>query len=185
VIGIFSFFESTNSTLFLFIEISIVLASVAVILLPRIIYSALSLGFIFINVALIYLLLGAEFLAAAQVLIYVGAINVLILFAIMLVSSPYGETANIFNAGQKISAFVLIALFGLLNIVIIETPWETITNMNRTSILLDPTSQYSNIALIGINLFQELLLPFELLSLLLLVALVGAITIARKETPFD
>jgi NADH:ubiquinone oxidoreductase subunit 6 (subunit J) len=51
--------------------------------------------------------------------------------------------------------------------------------------LLDPTSTYSNISLIGINLFQELLLPFELLSLLLLVALVGAITIARKETPFN
>jgi NAD(P)H-quinone oxidoreductase subunit 6 len=183
VIDIFYFFESTSSTLFLLIEISIVLASLAVILLPRIIYSALFLGFVFINVALIYLLLGAEFLAAAQVLIYVGAINVLIVFAIMLVSSPYGESRNIFNAGHKISAFVLILLFGLLNIVIIETPWGSIANITTTSIVLD--SAHSNISLIGVNLFQELLLPFELLSLLLLVALVGAITIARKEAPLN
>lgn len=183
MIDIISSFQSINFNLFLLIEINIVVASFAVILLPRIIYSAVSLGFVFINVALIYLLLGAEFLAAAQVLIYVGAINVLIVFAIMLVSSPYIENSNNFSFGQKISGFVLTGLFGLLSIVITQTSWSKIDNLNTESVFLDPLN--NNTTLIGINLFKELLLPFELLSLLLLVALVGAITIARKESQLN
>jgi NAD(P)H-quinone oxidoreductase subunit 6 len=173
-------FESTSSTLFLLIEIFILIASLGVVLLPRIIYSALCLGFVFINIALMYLLLQAEFLAAAQVLIYVGAINVLILFAIMLVNFPYNETYKVVNLGGSISAVVFSILFASLLIVIIQTPWESFANLNYTNSI-----SQTNVELIGISLLNDFLLPFELLSLLLLVALVGAITIARKQAPLN
>lgn len=173
-------FESTGSTLFLLIEIFILIASLGVVLLPRIIYSALCLGFVFINIALMYLLLQAEFLAAAQVLIYVGAINVLILFAIMLVNFPYNETYKVVNLGGSISAVVFSILFASLLIVIIQTPWESFANLNYPNSI-----SQTNTKLIGISLLNDFLLPFELLSLLLLVALVGAITIARKQAPLN
>ena len=79
------------------LDIGIVLGALGVVFLRKIIYSALLLGLVFVCVALWYLLLNADFLAAAQVLIYVGADNVLIVFAIMLVNKPESDWCSYFN----------------------------------------------------------------------------------------
>jgi NAD(P)H-quinone oxidoreductase subunit 6 len=164
-----------NSPLFSLVEINILIASLGIIFLPRIIYAALCLAFVFINIALLYLLLNAEFLAAAQILIYVGAINVLIVFAIMLVNIPLSEKNLLVNTGQKLSTFSVTMLFALILWIIMQTPFTVTQPVDH------PTA--NTIQAIGTTLLQEFLIPFELLSLLLLVSLVGAITIARKEVP--
>jgi len=156
------------------VEINIIIASLGIVLLPRIIYAALCLAFVLINIAIIYLILNADFIAASQLLIYVGAINVLIIFAIMLVNAPSVEALPNRSLGQRLAAIVLTALFTLILYIIIKTPLP-----------LQPHSSSQPIALIGTVMLQDFLIPFELLSVLLLVALIGAITIARKPLPFQ
>lgn len=140
-----------------------------VILLPSIVYAAFLLGGVLFCLAGIYVLLNADFLAAAQVLVYVGAINVLILFAIMLVNpqdSPPGEGAR-----PVVPALASLGLFAVTVQTILTTPWIT-----------PPwTPEVNTLPVLGGHLFSDFLLPFEVLSVLLLVALVGAIVLARRD----
>lgn len=181
IINIFESFTSKDFTLFEFIEIAILIASLGVIFLPRIIYSALCLGFVFINIALLFLLLKAEYLAAAQVLIYVGAISVLILFSIMLINFSPSQNYNFFDLGRILTIVIFVIIYISLLTIIIQTPWDSVFNLNVTN--WNTSYSDNNIKLIGILLIQDFLLPFELISIFLLVALVGAINIARRQAP--
>ncbi|BAY17650.1 NADH dehydrogenase subunit 6 [Nostoc sp. HK-01] len=148
-------------------------AALSVVLSSSIVYSAFMLGGVFISIAGMYLLLNADFVAAAQVLIYVGAVNVLILFAIMLVNKRQ-DFAPFPSAGVRkvLTGLVSIGLFGLLSAMVLATPWAYSTT---------PVAGESSIILIGEHFFTDFLLPFELASILLLMAMVGAIILARRE----
>jgi NAD(P)H-quinone oxidoreductase subunit 6 len=148
-------------------------AAMGVVLLPNIVYSAFLLGAVFISISGMYVLLNADFVAAAQVLIYVGAVNVLILFAIMLVNKrqPYKEVkSSLLRNG--VTAVVCLALFTLLTVMITSTGWQL-----TPVVAVVP----STLVLMGKHFFTDYLLPFELASVLLLVALIGAIILARRE----
>ncbi|MBD2438489.1 NADH-quinone oxidoreductase subunit J [Nostoc sp. FACHB-110] len=148
-------------------------AALTVVLSSSIVYSAFMLGGVFISIAGMYLLLNADFVASAQVLIYVGAVNVLILFAIMLVNKRQDFTPYPSAWLRKIfTAVVSIGLFGLLSAMVLATPWAYSTT---------PVAGESSIILIGEHFFSDYLLPFELASILLLMAMVGAIILARRE----
>ncbi len=151
----------------------LLLASLGVVLLKNVVYSAFLLGGAFISMAGLYFLLNADFVAAAQVLVYVGAINVLILFAIMLVNKRE-DYDPIKGSGIRrgATAMVCAGLFALLATMVLSTPWAI---SNET-----PAGDGSIVA-IGIHFFTDFLLPFELVSVLLLIALVGAIVLARRE----
>jgi NAD(P)H-quinone oxidoreductase subunit 6 len=172
---------TTNNCLLIILDLGILLGALGIVFLRKIIYSALLLGLVFICVALWYLLLNADFLAAAQVLIYVGAVNVLIVFAIMLVNKPDNEKKKDWATGDILASTLFFGLFTFLTNMILTTRWEAITPIHTTSFLVDKTNSLNSIEMIGIHILTDLLLPFELLSILLLVALVGAITIARKD----
>ncbi|MBU7583913.1 MAG: NADH-quinone oxidoreductase subunit J [Nostoc sp. TH1S01] len=148
-------------------------AALGVVLSSSIVYSAFMLGGVFISIAGMYLLLNADFVAAAQVLIYVGAVNVLILFAIMLVNKRQNFAPFPSAWLRKIfTAVVSVGLFGLLSAMVLATPWAYSTT---------PVAGESSIVLIGEHFFSDFLLPFELASILLLMAMVGAIILARRE----
>ena len=184
IMTILNLSDPTKSIILLFIELAILIGSLGVVLFRQIIYSALLLGFVFICVALMYLLLNADFLAAAQVLIYIGAVNVLIVFAIMLVNKPDLEQNHNVTFGEIISALMSISLFGLLTNIIFDTSWQSL-NSSSVSILPNQILTESSVAsvyIIGVHLLTDFLLPFELLSIVLLLALIGAIVIARKES---
>ena len=148
-------------------------AALGVVLLSNIVYSAFLLGGVFISIAGMYLLLNADFVAAAQVLIYVGAVNVLILFAIMLVNKreDFKPLPNSW-VRKGATALVSLGLFALLSTMVLATPWSFSTG---------PTAGASSIVLIAQHFFSDFLLPFELASILLLMAMVGAIILARRE----
>ncbi|HEY9880316.1 MAG TPA: NADH-quinone oxidoreductase subunit J [Leptolyngbyaceae cyanobacterium] len=148
-------------------------AALGVVLLENIVYSAFLLGGVFISIAGLYILLNASFVAAAQVLIYVGAVNVLILFGIMLVNKRQDFTP-IPRAwlGRSATALVCLGLFALLGTTVLGTSW---------SLSSDTPAGDAAIILIGKHFFSDFLLPFELASILLLIALVGAIILARRE----
>ncbi|MEH1841613.1 MAG: NADH-quinone oxidoreductase subunit J [Nostoc sp.] len=149
-------------------------AAIGVVLFSNIVYSAFLLGGVFISIAGIYLLLNADFVAAAQILIYVGAVNVLILFAIMLVNKRQNFVAFPNSWVRKVlTGIVSVGLFGLLSTMVLATPWAYST--------APVAGGKSSIVLIGEHFFTDFLLPFELASILLLIAMVGAIILARRE----
>ncbi|MBD2296258.1 NADH-quinone oxidoreductase subunit J [Anabaena sphaerica FACHB-251] len=148
-------------------------AALGVVLFSNIVYSAFLLGGVFISMAGLYLLLNGDFVASAQILIYVGAINVLILFAIMLVNKRQ-DFSPLPSAGVRkiITGVVSIGLFALLSTMVLATPWAYSSA---------PVAGQNSIVLIGEHFFTDFLLPFELASVLLLMAMVGAIILARRE----
>jgi len=152
---------------------TLVLGSLGVVLLPNIVYSAFLLGGVFLSVAGLYLMLNASFVAAAQVLVYVGAVNVLILFAIMLVNKKENLEAIPGLALRRVlSGAVCAGLFALLIRVAFITPWPLPGP--------EPVGEDATIR-IGEHLFSDYLLPFELASVLLLIAMIGAIVLARRD----
>lgn len=148
--------------------------ALGVVLLSSIVYSAFLLGGVFISIAGIYFLLNADFVAAAQILVYVGAITVLILFAIMLVNKRE-DFAVIPNRWIRKAAtgVVCVGLFLLLATMILVTPWS----LSATS----PAVVENTLVELGKHFFSDFLLPFELASVLLLMAMVGAIILARRD----
>jgi NAD(P)H-quinone oxidoreductase subunit 6 len=165
--------STTELICFLVLSTTLVLGSLGVVLLPNIVYSAFLLGGVFLSVAGLYLLLNASFVAAAQVLVYVGAVNVLILFAIMLVNKKETLAAIPGLALRRLlSAAVCLGLFVLLLRVAFTTNWALPGPL--------PVGEEATIR-IGEHLFSDYLLPFELASVLLLMAMIGAIVLARRD----
>ncbi len=158
---------------FLVLSAALVLGSLGVVLLPNIVYSAFLLGGVFLSMAGLYLLLNASFVAAAQVLVYVGAVNVLILFAIMLVNKKENLAAIPgLLLRRLLSGAVCGGLFLLLLRVAFTTPWALPGPV--------PVGEEATIR-IGEHFFSDYLLPFELASVLLLMAMIGAIVLARRD----
>lgn len=148
-----------------------VLSALGVVLLRNVFRAALSLILCFLTVAGIYVTLSADFLAAVQVLVYVGAISVLIILAIMMTRDVQrGSPAN----RLQIPALVVAVLFlEVLVLTLLNTPWQ-ISNTPA----LTPTT-----APLAIKLFGEggFILPVEIAAVLLLSAIVGAIVLAREK----
>jgi NAD(P)H-quinone oxidoreductase subunit 6 len=164
---------STELICFLILSAVIVSGSLAVVLLENIVYSAFLLGGVFMAVAGLYLLLNASFVAAAQILVYVGAVNVLILFAIMLVNNKEKlKPIEGLKTRKVISGGVCGGLLILLLRVSVTTNWNV---PGPASIGEEATER------IGEHLFTDYLLPFELASILLLMAMIGAIVLARRD----
>ncbi len=165
--------SSTQFICFVVLSAVVAIGALGVVLLPSIVYSAFLLGGVFLSVAGLYLLLNASFVAAAQVLVYVGAVNVLILFAIMLVNKKEDLAAIPGLAVRRLlSGAVCGGLFVLLLRVAFTTPWALPGPI--------PIGEEATIR-IGEHLFSDYLLPFELASVLLLMAMIGAIVLARRD----
>ena len=136
-------------------------------------HSAIFLAFSFVGVAGVYLVLQAEFLAGIQILVYVGAIVTLIVFAIMLTRDLGDPKLRSSNTQWRISALVALAIFVVLAIVVTRIAWPAAPAFQ---------SEGAMIAALGEQMVSEsYVLPFEVVSVLLLVALVGSIIIARER----
>lgn len=160
------------STVIFYFVAAVTVGSAAMVAFSRnIIHSAFSLLGTFAGVAGIYVFLGADFVAGVQVLIYVGGILVLILFAVMLTHRITDVQITNRSVG-RIPALVAVGIFVFLLVQTIrETPWQ-----KAKEIVYAPTT-----AKIGDLFLENYLLPFELASLVLLAALIGAVFLSRKE----
>nr|YP_009242822.1 NADH-plastoquinone oxidoreductase subunit 6 [Stachys byzantina]AMQ33883.1 NADH-plastoquinone oxidoreductase subunit 6 [Stachys byzantina] len=166
--------------LLVFLGSGLILGSLAVVLLPNPIYSAFSLGWVLFCISLFYILSNSYFVAAAQLLIYVGAINVLIIFAVMFMNgSDYYKDFHLWTVGDGVTSMVCTSLFISLITTIPDTSWYGIIWTTKSNQILEQ-DLISNSQQIGIHLATDFFLPFELISIILLVALIGAIAIARQ-----
>ncbi len=155
------------------IAAAMVLATIGVVTVRNVVHAALYLVIVLAGVAAQYILLTAEFVAWVQVLIYIGAIIVLFLFGIMLTRAPMSNDPNLDNPpGVRLPAlvvaiFLLGVLASLLGDAFGRTELEGIT----------PTTT----ATVGDAIFQNYVIPFEVVSMLLLAALIGAVVIAKRD----
>lgn len=162
--------------LFLTLALIAIATAFGMLMSRNAIYSALFLVLNFITVAVFYLLLGAPFIAMAQVTVYAGAIMVLFLFVIMLLGaeSLKGEFS-----------FQKLWFPGLLSLILaVEAAYLLVTRARPAGDILAPEAAANtteNLRQLGLALFNEYLLPFEVISILLLVAMVGAIVLSKKE----
>jgi NAD(P)H-quinone oxidoreductase subunit 6 len=166
--------EGVQVVSFAILAALVIAAALGVVLLSNIVYSAFLLGGVFLSISGIYLLLNADFVAAAQILIYVGAVNVLILFAIMLVNKQEDfSTLPRRWIRQVATGVVCLGLFALLSTMVLITPWNLST--------ISPGVVANTLVEIAKHFYSDFLLPFELASVLLLMAMVGAIILARRD----
>ena len=158
-----------SSVLFFLLAFGVVGAGIAVVTLRNIIHSAVAMMICFGSLAGMYALLGAPIVAAAQVLIYLGAISVLILFAIMLTQAGDANLPAPFHRQVPVAAVVALAIIGLVGWAVIQTDWNVV-----------PQAVGAAVDAIATAIFTTFALPFEIISLLILVAIIGAIFLARR-----
>lgn len=163
--------SNTQVAVFYILSGLIVGSAFMVVTLKNIFHSLLFLILCFFSIAGIYVLLSAEFVAAVQVLIYVGAITVLLIFAIMLTAQLYSPSIRQSNEQVIPGLLVVGALLVVTLSVLGRTSWRISTQ---------GIEEQSTVS-IGKALLTTYVLPFEVVSLVLLAALIGAIIIARKE----
>ena len=159
-------------TLFLFFAAIAVGAAINVLAQKHVLYSALSLILMLTAVSVLFILLRADFLAVIQVIVYAGAIMVLFIFVIMLLNLPQDEDGADRLRWLK---FVGIPLGLFFLFLVVATLWNVESSVDtRSGISGSPVA-------IGHRLFTDFLLPFEATSLLILIALMGAVIFAKKD----
>ena len=159
-------------------------SSLAVVMLRNIVHAALFLIAVFAGAAGIYILLNAEFIAIVQVLIYAGAVTILILFAIMLTQHSMGRNSNPFSGQWWLAGVICVILAGGL-IYAVGSSQMAIGTPQSSVDLVSAGNSGGTIVHLGQLLYSPFtysyVLPFEVASIVLLVAIVGAIMIGREE----
>jgi len=163
--------------LFLVLALIAIATALGLLFSKNAVYSALFLVLNFMTVAVFYLLLGAPFIAMAQVTVYAGAIMVLFLFVIMLLGAENLPKTEVMP-WQKPLAIMLSVLLAAESAYLLITKARPAGNITRPEAAANTTD---NLVQLGRVLFTQYLLPFEVVSILLLVAMVGAIVLSKKE----
>ncbi|HEX6878855.1 MAG TPA: NADH-quinone oxidoreductase subunit J [Terriglobales bacterium] len=159
---------------FYFLSAIAVIGAIVTITRRNPVHSALALIFTLLALAGLYLMLYAPFVAAVQIVLYAGGIMVLFLFVIMLVNIEKAELEERFNKQWLVAVLASVALGGLLLYVL-----RNGQGIFPTNVVTLPEDK--NTQMIGLQLYQNYLMPFEIASLLLLVAIVGAVVMAKKR----
>jgi len=164
--------------IFLGLVVIIATSAIWVVVSPNLVHSATSLLVTLFGIAGLYVFLYADFLAATQVVIYVGGILVLIIFGVMLTNKIDKPVIESISSNKIIGVLISSFIFTILSIIVIQTNWPIIADNAKEG---PPT-----VELIGKLILGKYLLPFELISILLLSALVGSALLARKKNiPID
>src|SRR5216684_7238139 len=158
--------------LFFVFAIFAVAGAILLIIAREPIHSALSLIVVMVALAALYLLLGAEFIAAVQIIVYAGAIMVLFVFVIMMLNAGEEERTNLSRMARFVG--VPLGMFLLLQLVY----WIGRAPEAPPTVAASP-AQTRKLAMM---LFQEFVFPFELTSILILIAILGALVLAKKES---
>lgn len=174
---------------FVVISLLILGSGLMVVIAKNIIHSALWLIASFLGVAALYMLMEAEFLAIVQILVYAGAVSILILFAIMLTRQVTGQGTHVFYERWWVALVVALALFGgvlVPSLLRQGAAWDESAKLAQAALAPAADSgvaaaKVADTVSIGQSFMREYLLPFEIASILLLMALVGSIVIAYEE----
>lgn len=163
-------FDSLASASFYAVLVGVLATAVLTVTVRNLFHAAIFLAFTLIGTAIVYFFLRAEFLAGIQILLYVGAIMTLVIFAIML-TSKIGDPQVPQSNRQGIPVLIALAAAGTFLVsMILKMPWNAVLAIQET-----------NAVELGKALMGEFVFPFEIISLVLLAAMIGAIIIARSD----
>ena len=156
-----------------------VISAIRVVTTKNVVHAALYLVVVLSSIAADFILLAAEFVAVAQVLVYVGAIVVLFLFGVMLTRAKLGHEGELDNDQRGIAAVVALFLAGVLGYALVDY-WgdDKLPKLKGTTEAINASRGTSAV---GNAIFSTYLVPFEVVSVLLLAALIGAIVLARRD----
>jgi len=160
-----------QNVVFGILAVVMVAAAFRLVTTQNVVRAALFLAIVLAGAAGLYILLAAEFVAWVQVLVYIGAVVVLLLFGVMLTRAPIGRDADLDNDQRLLGALVALFLFGALGAVLLDAFGDQkvgAINVRRTAEVSD-------------SIFGDYVVPFEVSSVLLLAALVGAVALARRD----
>ncbi|HYI62116.1 MAG TPA: NADH-quinone oxidoreductase subunit J [Acidimicrobiales bacterium] len=173
------------------IALVMVVSALRVVTTRNVVHAAMWLVVVLAGAAAQYILLAAEFVAVTQVMVYIGAVVVLFLFGVMLTRARLGTDAELTRKNWYGGAFVAVVMLGLLSFSLVDTFQDAKLPEERQAGLVlpaagDPAGDAhpnagSNTAAVSDTIFSSYLVPFEVVSVLLTAALVGAIVIARKD----
>jgi NADH-quinone oxidoreductase subunit J len=150
-------------------------AAIGVVRSQNVVHAALYLVVVLAGAAAQYILLAAEFVAWVQVLIYIGAVVILFLFGIMLTRAPMRGDTDLDNDQRWPAAVVSIFLLGVIVTLVVNAFGADEVKVNNSLLPVGKS------ATIGTAIFRDFVLPFEVVSMLLLASLVGAVVIARRD----
>lgn len=177
--------------LFLLLAVITVVASIAMVTVRNSIHSALFLVLDFFCFSVLYLTLNAEFLAAVQIVVYAGAIMVLFLFVITLLNPGHEETDDRLSGQRTLALALGIALLAELALLLRTSavrdrlgafpPAAAFVEQVAGKLTTGSTEPIGNVQAIGIELFTTYLLPFEIISLALLLAVIGTVVLAKRQ----
>lgn len=156
--------------MFALVALLVIASALWVVTLRNLFRAALSLGLTLVGVAILFILLEAEFLAFVQILVYVGAILTLVVFAVMLTAKLHGSSTVHANRGPLLPALASIGLFVVLSRTTQAIAWPTAAAGGPVAL-----------AALGQQLVKELVLPFEVISLVFVAAIVGAIALTARH----
>ena len=168
---------SLDLILFLILALVAIATSLGMLMSKNAVYSALFLVLNFVTVAVFYLLLGAPFIAMAQITVYAGAIMVLFLFVIMLLGAENLPKREVLPWQKPLAAILAVVLAA-------EATFLLVTKARPAGDIVPPADAVNtmdNLRELGVTLFSDYLLPFEVTSVLLLVAMVGAIVLTNRQ----
>jgi NADH-quinone oxidoreductase subunit J len=160
-----------QNVVFWILAVGMILAAIGVVRSQNVVHAALYLVVVLGGGAAQYILLAAEFVAWVQVLIYIGAVIILFLFGIMLTRAPMGGETDLDNDQRWPAAVVSVFLLGVLATLLVDA-------FSDNEIVLESPTRTEAVA---DSIFRTYVVPFELVSVLLLAALVGAVVIARRD----
>lgn len=166
---------TAQEVIFVLMGIVAVASAVLVVTTKNVVHAALWLVVTLGAVAGTYLMLAAQFVAWVQVLIYVGAVIVLLLFGIMLTKAPIGGTAGLDSENRVAAAIVALATAGTLGTLLVDAFRHEYVHLDA----VEPVAGGG--AEIGLAIFRSYVLPFEIVSILLLAALIGSIVLSRRD----
>ena len=160
---------------FWILAIAMAAAAIGVVRSQNVVHAALYLVVVLAGAAAQYILLAAEFVAWVQVLIYIGAIVILFLFGIMLTRAPMRPEGTMDNNQRIAAGVVSLFLFGVITALLVDAYGGKEIKLKNDLVVIGRSSTIAS------SIFRDYLVPFEVVSMLLLAALVGAVVIARRD----
>ncbi len=160
-----------QNVFFAIIALLMVVSALRVVTTPNVVHAALWLVLVLAGAAAQFILLGSEFVAVTQVLVYVGAVVVLFLFGVMLTRASMGDDESVAGEKRSMAAVVAGLLFAVMSVALIDT-------FTDDRVVIDQPQLVTTVA---DSIFSQYIVPFEAISVLLLAALIGAIVVARKD----
>ncbi|MDE0269219.1 MAG: NADH-quinone oxidoreductase subunit J [Acidimicrobiaceae bacterium] len=153
------------------IAVVMLVSAVRCVTTRNVVHAALWLVLVFAGSAALFILLGSEFVAVTQVLVYIGAIIVLFLFGVMLTRASMGDDASVASEKRAMAALVAVLLAAVMGLALFDS-------FSDTRLVIDEPQRFG---VVSDAIFSQYIVAFEAVSVLLLAALIGAIVIARKD----